>query len=60
LCAVIPVLAVVTHQRLWVKLAAPVVFGLIAYLVSHTYSTSYTEWVVATRDSLTSTIGARR
>ena len=51
-CAVIPVLAVVTRQRLWVKLAAPVVFGVVAFSVLHSYSTSYTEWISGTRGIL--------
>jgi len=61
ICALVPIVAVATRQRPWVKLAAPVVFGVIAYSMLHYYSTSSSEWLrAAARAELDTLAGERR
>ena len=44
-CALVPLAALVTKQRAWVRIAAPIVFGLIAYAFVDHYGVTAMAWL---------------
>ncbi len=46
-CGVVCLLALITKQRTWVRIAAPVVFGLLAWSVQDLYANDLREWLAA-------------
>jgi|SRR6185436_5311520 len=62
LCAAVPIGALLTRQRTWVRLVAPIACSMVAYALLHQYSASSTEWLRAIGQHLgvdASTLGPR-
>ena len=46
-CGVLPLLALITRQRFWVQLVAPLVCGVVVYVLFHGYAASSREWLIS-------------